>query len=134
MTVMAARIVHLSIAKDCRQVYDFAHRPENMPLWASGLASGLTQDGDDWLGDGGPIGMIRVRFAPENPFGVMDHTVTLPDGTVVENALRVVPNGDGTEIMFTLLRQPGTDDQAFKADAAHILKDLESLKAILEKQ
>jgi hypothetical protein len=74
-----------------------------------------------------------VRFAPENPFGVMDHTVTLPDGTVVENALRVVPNGDGTEIMFTLLRQPGTDDQAFEADAAHIRKDLESLKAILEK-
>jgi hypothetical protein len=134
MTIMAARIVHLSIAKDWRQVYDFTHRPENMPLWASGLASGLTQDGDDWLGDGGPIGTVRVRFAPENPFGVMDHTVTLPDGTVVENALRVVPNGDGTEIMFTLLRQPGTDDQAFEADAMHILKDLESLKAILEKQ
>lgn len=133
MTTMAARIVHLSIASPWKQVYDFAHRPENMPLWASGLASGLTRNGDDWLGDGGPIGTIRVRFTPGNDLGVMDHTVTLADGTVVENALRVVPNGDGTEIMFTLLRQPGMDDEAFEADAAHIRKDLESLKVILEK-
>ncbi|TWF54233.1 SRPBCC family protein [Neorhizobium alkalisoli] len=132
MTVMAARIVHLSIDRNWRHVYDFVHRPENMPQWASGLASGLRQDGEDWLGDGGPIGTIRIRFAPQNAFGVIDHTVTLADGTVVENALRVVPNGDGTEIMFTLLRQPGTDDAAFEADAAHIRKDLQSLKAILE--
>src|SRR5690606_2814729 len=110
--------------RDWRAVYDFVSQPETMSRWASGLASGLTRDGDDWIADGGPLGTARVRFAPSNGFGVVDHRVTLPDGTVVDNALRVVPNGDGAEVMFTLLRQPGMDDAGFAADAAHITGDL----------
>lgn len=134
MTTMPARIVHRAIRRDWRAVYAFAAKPENMPLWASGLASGLTRDGEDWIADGGPIGNVRVRFAPQNDFGVIDHTVTLPDGLVVENALRVVPNGDGAEVMFTLLRQPGMDDAAFEADAAHVARDLDALARLMEER
>lgn len=134
MTTMPARIVHRTIRRDWRAVYAFAAKPENMPLWASGLASGLTRDGEDWIADGGPIGKVRVRFAPQNDFGVIDHTVTLPDGLVVENALRVVPNGDGAEVMFTLLRQPGMDDAAFEADAAHVARDLDTLARLMEER
>ena len=105
-----------------------------MPLWASGLAAGLTRDGDDWIADGGPIGAVRVRFAPDNELGVIDHRVTLPDGLVVDNALRVVPNGTGAEVMFTLLRQPNMDDDAFETDAAHVARDLETLKTLMEER
>lgn len=132
MTTYPARIIHLTIDRDWRAVYDFARRPENMPRWASGLAAGLKRDGDDWLGDGGPIGTIRIRFAQPNDLGVIDHTVTLENGVTVDNALRVVKNGDGAEVMFTLLQLPGTDDAALEADAAHITKDLQTLKALLE--
>ncbi len=134
MTTMPARIIHASIARPWSEVYDFAARPENMPLWASGLASGLRRDGEDWIADGGPVGNVRVRFAPKNDFGVIDHRVTMENGLVVENALRVVPNGDGAEVMFTLLRLPGMDDAAFEADAAHVARDLEMLKTLLEKE
>ena len=103
-----------------------------MAEWASGLGSGLVRRGEDWVTSGGPLGEVHVRFAPPNTLGVADHEVTLPDGTRVHNALRVVPNGDGAEVMFTLLRIPGTTDDAFAADAAHISKDLETLKSILE--
>ena len=132
MTTLAARIIHTSIHRGWRAVHAFAAKPENMPLWASGLAAGLTRDGDDWIADGGPIGNVRVRFAPPNDFGIIDHRVTLPDGTVVDNALRVVPNGDGAEVMFTLLRQPAMDDAAFESDAAHVARDLEALKRLME--
>ncbi|MDI6027507.1 SRPBCC family protein [Corticibacterium sp. UT-5YL-CI-8] len=132
MSTMTARIVHIGIERDWRAVYAFASRPENMPLWASGLASGLVRDGDAWIADGGPIGKVRVRFAPDNTFGVIDHTVTLETGLVVENALRVVSNGDGCEVMFTLLRQPDMDDAAFAADADHVAKDLAALKSLME--
>ena len=132
MTTLAARIIHRTIRRDWRVVYDFAAKPENMPLWASGLASGLSRDGEDWIADGGPVGNVRVRFAPPNDFGVIDHRVTLPDGRHVDNALRVVPNGDGAEVMFTLLRLPGMDDDAFAADAAHVARDLDALARILE--
>lgn len=134
MQTMPARIIHRTIQRDWRAVYAFAAKPENMPLWASGLASGLTRDGDDWIADGGPIGVVRVRFAPQNDFGVIDHTVTLPSGIKVENALRIVPNGDGAEVMFTLLRQAYMDDMAFEQDAAHVARDIDALARLMEEE
>lgn len=134
MATLPARIIHKTIRRDWRAVYAFAAKPENMPLWASGLAAGLTRDGEDWIADGGPLGNVRVRFVPPNDFGVIDHRVTLPNGLVVDNALRVVPNGDGTEVMFTLLRQTDMDDAAFEADAAHVARDLETLAILMEQE
>jgi hypothetical protein len=74
-----------------------------------------------------------VSFVPANEFGVIDHTVTIASGIRVYNALRIVPNGDGCEVMFTLLRLPGMTDAQFSADAAHIEKDLAMLKALMER-
>ena len=132
MSPMPARIIHIGIARDWRAVYRFASQPRNMPQWASGLASGLTPDGDDWIADGGPLGSIHIHFSPPNDFGIIDHVVTLGTGVSVVNALRVVANGDGAEVMFTLLRQPEMTDAQFEADAAHIAKDLATLKDLLE--
>jgi len=44
-----------------------------------------------------------------------------------------VPNGDGCEVMFTLLKLPGMTDEQFAADAAHVLKDLSTLKSLMER-
>lgn len=131
MPPMPASIIHTSIARHWREVYAFVADPEKMPLWASGLSSGLVRDGDEWLAPG-PLGNARVRFAQDNEFGVVDHLVTLDSGQKVYNALRVVPNGDGAEVMFTLLRQPGMSDMQFAADTAWVEKDLATLKSILE--
>lgn len=131
MATMTARIIHTSIERDWREVYAFMADYENMPRWASGLSSGLTRDGDEWIAPG-PLGNARVRFAAGNEFGVVDHLVILEDGLRVHNALRVVPNGDGAEVMFTLLRQPGMTDEQFAADAQWVEKDLATLKFILE--
>ncbi|NLS15761.1 SRPBCC family protein [Rhizobium sp. P40RR-XXII] len=132
MSTMNAKIVHISIDRNWKEVYGYASRPENMPFWASGLASGLTQDGDEWIAEG-PLGTARVRFSPRNDFGVIDHRVTLDSGLQVHNALRIVPNGDGCEVMFTLLQLPGMTEEQFAADAAHIMKDLKTLKELMER-
>ncbi|AGB71401.1 MULTISPECIES: hypothetical protein [Rhizobium] len=132
MSTMNARIVHISIDRDWREVYDYASRPENMPFWASGLASGLTQDGNDWIAEG-TLGTARVRFSPRNDFGVIDHWVTLESDLQVYNALRVAPNGDGCEVMFTVLQLPGMEAEQFAADAAHVMRDLKTLKELMER-
>ncbi|KRA63390.1 SRPBCC family protein [Agrobacterium sp. LC34] len=132
MPVMQSRIIHLSVEKPWAQVYGFAADPKNMPRWAAGLGGGLKPDGNDWIADGGPLGEVRVNFAPTNEFGVIDHVVTLPDGLKVYNALRVTPNGSGAEVSFTLLRLDGMTDEDFEEDAKAITADLETLKSLLE--
>ncbi|MCZ7450510.1 SRPBCC family protein [Agrobacterium rhizogenes] len=132
MPVMQSRIIHLSVEKPWAQVYGFASDPQNMPRWAAGLGGGLKPDGNDWIADGGPLGEVRVNFAPANGFGVIDHVVTLPDGLKVYNALRVTPNGSGAEVSFTLLRLDGMTDEEFEQDASAIMADLETLKSLLE--
>jgi hypothetical protein len=66
-------------------------------------------------------------------FGVVDHDVTLPDGTVVHNPLRVMPRGnDKSEVVFTLFRNDTMKDAEYERDAATIAGDLKKLKEILE--
>lgn len=133
MPTMPSRIVHVRIERNWKLVYEFASRPENLPLWASGLGEGFAPDGDAWIASG-PLGNVRVQFAPDNEFGVIDHDVTLETGFKVHNALRVIPNGDGAEVMFTLLKLPDMSDEAFYTDELNVRQDLERLKALLEKQ
>lgn len=63
----------------------------------------------------------------------MDHDVELDSGVIVHNAMRVVPNGNGSEFIFTLLRQPGMSEEQFADDARAVAKDLRTLKELLEK-
>lgn len=124
----------IQIARPPADVYEFASDPRNLPLWAAGLArSKVEQEGDVWLMDS-PLGKVRVKFAERNAFGVMDHDVTLESGVTVHNPMRVVPHGEGSEFMFTLIRQPGTTDEQFAADKARVEADLKTLKGLLERE
>jgi hypothetical protein len=48
--------------------------------------------------------------------------------------MRVVPNGEGSEFIFTLIRQPGVSDGQFAKDQAAVEKDLKTLKGLLERE
>ncbi|CAN5302252.1 polyketide cyclase [soil metagenome] len=131
MTLFETRPMTTSIARAAAEVYAFAQKPESFPQWAAGLGSGLTRDGALWISHG-PDGDVHVRFSPENPYGVLDHWVTLPGGTELSIPLRVVANGDGAEVTLTLFRAPGMDDATFARDQAMVAQDLARLKALLE--
>lgn len=129
-------VQHLSvtIARPPDEVYQFASDPRNLPRWAAGLArSEVRQEGEEWVADA-LFGTVRVRFAPKNPYGVLDHDVTLESGVTLHNPMRVVPNGDGSEFIFTLIRQPGISDERFTEDAAAVESDLKTLKKLLERR
>ena len=121
----------VSIARSPADVYAFASRPENLPLWAAGLSGSIAYVDGRWLAES-PMGSIEVKFAPVNAFGVLDHDVTFPTGETFYNPLRVFANADGSELVFTVYRREGTTREAFEADAAAVLADLRTLKSILE--
>ncbi|SEP75564.1 hypothetical protein SAMN05216548_101417 [Faunimonas pinastri] len=127
-----ARTIGVFIARNWRDVYDMAWRPEFFPRWASGLSeAGLRPDGDGWTAQG-PEGPVRIRFSPHNAFGIMDHWVDIGAGRIVYVPLRIVENGSGAQAMLTLLRQPGMSDAKFSEDAGWVERDLRALKALAE--
>jgi hypothetical protein len=76
------------------------------------------------------MGEVEVRFVSTEP-GVLDHDVVLPTGEVVRNPLRVLPDGEGCRVVFTLERRDDMSDEELADDAAAVRADLERLRAVL---
>ncbi|MGB6163563.1 MAG: SRPBCC family protein [Pseudonocardiaceae bacterium] len=131
---MTSESRHISIAIDrpVTEVYDYASRPANLPEWAAGLGSSVQRVDGRWVADS-PMGRIVVAFAERNEHGILDHDVTLPSGETVYNPMRVIADGSGCEVVFTLRRRPGMNDEDFARDAEAVTADLTVLKQVLER-
>jgi len=126
-----SRHISVSIDRPAEQVYEFASNPGNLPRWAAGLGGSIKNVNGDWIAES-PMGRVKVEFADKNTFGVLDHAVTLPSGERVCNPMRVFPNSDGSELIFTLYRRPGVSERMFAEDAEAVARDLKKLKILLE--
>jgi hypothetical protein len=124
---------HLGVYIDraVADVYAFVSDPANLPRWAPGLGSSVVREEQKWFVVT-PEGRVRVTFAPENDYGVLDHEVVTPSGDTVYVPLRAIPDGDGCEVVFTLRRSPGMSDGEFERDRALVTGDLALLKQVLE--
>ena len=131
MAIGNVRHIGIGIDLPADEVYAFLAQPLNFPKWAEGLGHGFVHaEGMTWAAQS-PMGPIRILFSEPNRYGILDHTVILPDGTVMTNPLRVLANGSGSEIVFTLFQRDMTDDEMAR-DAGMIARDLAALKALLE--
>lgn len=129
--MLNSRTITCSIDRPASDVYEFASNPENLPRWITSFCQSVRQRGDEWELET-PAGWMSIRFVPANAFGVLDHVVTLPDGQTIRNPMRVVANGAGSEVLFTLFQQPGMSDEQFVRDAGMVKSDLKTLKTVLE--
>ncbi|QDO99327.1 SRPBCC family protein [Ferrovibrio terrae] len=122
----------VSIPQPFERVNAFLSDPANWTLWASGLGEMQFDAARDvWTAQQDGVGVVTIVFTPPNAFGILDHRVTLPDGSVVIMPVRAMANGDSTELVLTLFRQPGMDDATWKRDEEWVKKDLERLKKII---
>jgi hypothetical protein len=124
---------HISerIDRPADEVYAYAADPANVPEWAPGLGTAVENVDGRWYVES-PMGRIGLVFAQRNAFGVLDHEVTLPSGEVISNPMRVIPDGDACEVVFTLRRLPSVTDEQFEEDARAVAADLARLKRIME--
>jgi hypothetical protein len=133
MATYQAETVTMSIDRDWRQVYDFVSIPQNFSRWAAGLGTRFEKSGDEWIAEDGNGQQMRIRFAPPNELGALDHVVLPAAGGEINCPMRVVANGTGAEVTFTVFRLPPMTETEFSADAAAVKRDLETLKALLER-
>ena len=106
----------MTIERPPLEVYNFIVDPANLQKWASGLDP-----------------RVKVRFVERNKYGVLDHYVSNGSGGEVYMPMRVFPNGEGSEVLLTVFRQPHMSDEKFAEDTQWVRRDLEALKQLLEK-
>lgn len=131
---MTTTSVHISQHVRCsaQVAYAFASHPANLPVWAAGLGAAFAHVDGQWRAST-PEGDVVLEWAPPNDFGVLDHTVVLPDGTRIANPMRILADGDDAcEVVFTLRRSAAMTDDDFARDAAAVAQDLRTLKRVLE--
>jgi hypothetical protein len=126
---MQARTVSVTVNRPAAEVYDYLADPSNFPRWSEFLTA-MRREQDEWIA-ATPQGEVRIRFVERNQFGVVDHHVTTPSGATVYVPLRVVPNGEEAEVLFTVFRLPQMTEQQFEADVGLVLRDLENLRRVL---
>jgi uncharacterized protein YndB with AHSA1/START domain len=130
-SVLRSKTLSVSIECPPGRVYDFVSNPENLPKWATAFCRSVRKSEREWIVETSD-GPMRMKFARQNDFGVLDHYVTVKPGVEILNPMRVVPNGSGSEIMFTLFQLPDISNEKFAEDAALVERDLRALKKLLE--
>lgn len=132
MAVQPARHIGIAIERPFAEAYEFLAEPANFPQWASGLGHSFEPAGGlDWRAET-PMGPMTLRFSARNQHGVLDHSVMPDNGAPMHNPMRLLANGDGCELVFTLYRRAAVSEEEFERDAAWVASDLEKLKALLE--
>lgn len=127
-----SRTLSVRINRPLPAVYAFLANPENWNQWAHGLGKSIRRSQGRWIADE-QDGTVEVRFTPKNKFGVVDHYIRRKSGQEIYVPMRLIENGRGCELLFTLFRDPGLSDETFAADQEYVRRDLNELKRILEK-
>jgi len=128
---MKAKTISVFIAVPPAEVYTFASNPANLPAWVPSFCKSVEFANGQWVIQS-PEGPAVFAFVESNAYGVLDHTITFAPGLKLTNPMRVVPNGSGSELLFTLFQHEGMSDQQFTEDESNVQSDLDTLRRLLE--
>lgn len=126
-----ARTVSISIARSADDVYAYLAEPARIPEWSEFITK-IRRDGDQWIATTATGEQSTMIFVPKNHHRVLDHDVIVSPTLTVHVPIRVLRNGEGSEVIFTIFRLAGMDDAAFAKDIAMVETDLRGMKRVLE--
>jgi hypothetical protein len=126
-----SKTMSTSIKSDHKTVYDFVSNLENLPRWASSTFPSIKEVKGEWVVDS-PNGRNKVMITEKNNFGILDHYVKLTSGVEVYVPMRVIKNGDGSEVLLTVFQAPEMTDDGYAKDLQTVEKDLNHLRTLIE--
>lgn len=121
----------IAIAAPPERVLEIVGDARRLPDWAPEFARSVRPDGDgdDWIVDNGSAEFpIRLRVAAElGTVDILGRTDPLRGAFA-----RVIPNGAGSEFLFTLVFPSATDPAAVAAQMDTIDAELDIVRALSE--
>lgn len=128
----SSKTINIPIARPVAEVYEFLLEPRNYPRWAASLGGRFENiGGRDWLAET-PHGPVTIRFAERNGLGVLDHAVFREGEEPTMRMMRVVPNGEGSELIYTIFKRDELSVEAFESEIEWTTTEMSVLKTYLE--
>ncbi len=132
MHLMPSETISISIARNRHDVYRFVSNLKNLPKWATTFCLSIRKAGRDWVART-PQGPMIIQIEKKNRLGVVDHVVIPAPGIEVFVPMRVIRNGQGSKVLFTLFQSPGMTAKDHARDLKMVRQDLATLKKVLER-
>jgi hypothetical protein len=120
----------IAIAAPPEAVVEVLADGTRLPEWAPQFANEARAEGDHWVIDSGGQ-PFRIRIKASADFGTVD--IVSADDERIGSFSRVIPNGEGSEFLFTLLFPQGTDQAAIDAQMAVVEGELETVRSLVER-
>jgi hypothetical protein len=138
MATLQTQTVTVTIDAPLVQVAADLADPTTHPSWATDFYAGPVRPagGGDFTA---PVpmmgGEVRHRIDADISRGILDLYFAPPGAPYGPPIpVRLVPNGDGVDVLWTLARFPGVSDQAWQQGLAAMARELHALKRRHETQ
>jgi hypothetical protein len=131
MQTMRSDTQTTSIDTTADAVMSFLADGANLPRWAIGFANAVRPDGDRWIVTTGEA-EVPTTITAHAAARTVDYQMEPEPGHLSTAYIRVVPNGDGAEVVFTQFQAPGMTDEMFGLLVTAVGHELVTLKAALE--
>lgn len=95
------------------------------------MMSDAVKSVDGWWEFSTPRGAARLKFNENKQLGILDHTY-IDDESKWNVPMRVVPSGDESEIIITLIKPDNITDEQFNQRMNEIGSVFSNLKALIE--
>jgi uncharacterized protein YndB with AHSA1/START domain len=129
-TTLRSETRTISIASPPEVVLDLVGDARRLPSWAPNFARSVRPDGAHWIvEDGAREARISVRI--DRAHGTVD--LLSAENPRRGAFARVLPNGGGSEFLFTLFFAPGTEEAAVTRQMEVVEEELESVRALCER-
>ena len=86
---------------------------------------------DGWWSFTGPHGKSKLKFNENKPLGILDHQY-IDEESTWHVPMRVVSNGDSSEILITLNKPDELTDEQFNTRVEEIGELINNMKQIIE--
>lgn len=120
-----SRTITITVKKKTGDAFDaILHLPPKMMPDAK-----INDDG--WWSFTGPHGKSKLKFNENRSFGILDHQY-VDEESVWDIPMRVVSNGDCSEILITLNKPDELSDEQFNKRVEEIGQLVDNMKQIIE--
>jgi hypothetical protein len=115
----------IAIAADPDVVVAFLADGRHLPDWAPTFATEVAPDGENWrIGSGDAAFTVTISVSAEHGTVDLLSAINARQGAF----MRVVPNFDGSELLFTLVFPDGTQPSVVNAQMAVVETELRTVR------